>query len=1133
MNSRSLNLIFLLILSFSISFADAAECIDEVIFGNSSSESAHSVVAEDTWSETGGLGETCRHIGSDGSITFTLSCAPDRRNYITVKLWGSQTLGSGQELYLYNDTGDRIGNYQAAWPEIARWGRPSQSPFPGRFVYSTYMIPRELTDGKTKVTLKLAGAPLQIYRAYTHLAPFFQPGDETQGTDPGNGNLRPQQTTSQYDYLVQQANLGIEEFLTWQLYGNQWDSMVAAGEAPEFATGAVTYDGRFSDDLSADREWKEDIYDRFANSNLVCLQALEAYGIAYNSQWSDYYQDPEMIDRILAGLTFFRIAQGANGAFGNPWGLDWVGGPDRVDGAHCLEGFGVHALPDAFLDVHEDITDSMLDDVMVDADDNPDTPDVSRRTAYTNLFKGIINHMLDDRGHAPNQDRAQVHAMYQANRCLQILSPGDAWEESTAKQWVYQATGAEMATIYPGTYWESEKGLALEVHGTINGGYCGNYGTAAISFLHTYGNMVGGNDAVVNERTNKAVDAFSNYVLVQDDSDGYKGLAREEVISWRPNNYPGRQFPNSGSFNGLAYAALNLDNQNAVRILQHYLNNRRVYTIDCSASAVAPHYEDNTLQAIKMVDVFQEVQNLAETDTRLPMEDEQDFAWADEQAAGVVVKQDDTRFFATLNYRHGYCNGCDRRKSNAVTSDIARIHYTTDTIDRIANVEMDSPYGIFELYTLKYGPFLMAMNCSEDTSYEYDPDDFISGTDLISGEVMTAPITLAPGTTVIFYDDYDIGSRSPDNPGNVTNGLEYKAYQGSWDVLPSFDSLSPIEQGVKSNFDISDAPDSNNFGYVFEGYIDVPADANYTFYTTSDDGSKLYIGITEVVDNDGIHAMEEASGVIGLREGLHSIRVEMFDNTGGEGLEVRWESPDMSKRRIPSSRLYYSPEVVISSEDFESGLGEWSNVTEGSTDWIHTTDDGTPTNGTGPDGGADNSSGFIFFETSYSYANYEGDTAYLESSEVPVYSGRKFCFDYHMYGSDIGSLNVDVYDMTAEQWDTGIWNVSGEQQSSSSDDYENGCVDLSSYDNPLKLRLRAVAAGGYRGDIAIDNPEVTGFADSKIVYGDISGNGIFDFSDLDYFCRKWLIEDCGQSYLLDINDDCKVDFTEFSRLNWK
>lgn len=723
--------------------------LDAVVFGDPSSEQAHGVAALYADVEPGAMEQGSRRISGAGSIRFTLACDPAEQNYLTVKLWGGDTVNGTQYLHLY-DPDNRIGSYQDDWPEVTVW--TEQAPFPGRFVYSTTLIPLHLTAGKTDVTLKLADAELAIYRVYSHLEPFFEPADEIQGSKPEWAAVRPAGARSPYDELVYQANLGIAEFLTWQKYGPAWDAAVAAGNAPAVITGAVTYDGRGGNASWTVQQWKEDIYARFSNSNMVCMQALEAYGIAYNSPWSNHYQNPELLDRIVKGLDFFRIAQGANGAFGNPWGLLWIGGPNRVNGSHPLEGFGVYSLPSAFLHVHEHIGESVLNEP-VDEDDNPATPMVTRKTAYINLFKGIIEHMAERRGHASNQDRAQVHAMVKANQCLELLSPADARPAAEVQQWVHEAMGVLQSRY--GGFWESEKGLSLEPHGTINGGYCGSYGTAPISFAYLYGRMTGGADTVVNGRIQDNINAFANYLYMDTDSDGYRAWVNESVISWRPNRYPARAFVDEGVFNGLAYAAIESGNPYAVRLLADFIAHRRVYTIDCSASAVAPHYEDKTIGAIRMVELYQGVEALAADVIELPMETAQTFAWADEDAAAVVIRHEGARLYMTLNWRHDYCAGCDRTRENAIANNIARLHHTTDNTDRIANVAMGTPHGMFNLYTCRYGDYYAAMNLSETESFEVNVSDlgWENAVDMITRsrvDVSVNPV-LGPRSTMILY----------------------------------------------------------------------------------------------------------------------------------------------------------------------------------------------------------------------------------------------------------------------------------------------------------------------------------------------------------------------------------------------
>lgn len=72
-----------------------------------------------------------------------------------------------------------------------------------------------------------------------------------------------------------------------------------------------------------------------------------------------------------------------------------------------------------------------------------------------------------------------------------------------------------------------------------------------------------------------------------------------------------------------------------------------------------------------------------------------------------------------------------------------------------------------------------------------------------------------------------------------------------------------------------------NIGLVFDGYIEVPQDGIYSFYTYSDDGSMLEIDCRTVVDNDGLHPRTERSGQAALRRGLHKFSLRYFDSNGG------------------------------------------------------------------------------------------------------------------------------------------------------------------------------------------------------------------------------------------------------------
>ena len=107
-----------------------------------------------------------------------------------------------------------------------------------------------------------------------------------------------------------------------------------------------------------------------------------------------------------------------------------------------------------------------------------------------------------------------------------------------------------------------------------------------------------------------------------------------------------------------------------------------------------------------------------------------------------------------------------------------------------------------------------------------------------------------------------------------------------------------------TGFDISSAQQNITFAFNFTGFITVPADGQYTFYTNSDDGSNLYIDNVPVVNNDGLHSALEQSGTIGLHAGKHAISVGFFQQGGSSVLDVSYSGPGVVKQSVPPSALY-------------------------------------------------------------------------------------------------------------------------------------------------------------------------------------------------------------------------------------
>ena len=111
------------------------------------------------------------------------------------------------------------------------------------------------------------------------------------------------------------------------------------------------------------------------------------------------------------------------------------------------------------------------------------------------------------------------------------------------------------------------------------------------------------------------------------------------------------------------------------------------------------------------------------------------------------------------------------------------------------------------------------------------------------------------------------------------------------------------DEGVSETIALPKRALPEMFGMTFQGYIAIPAPGIYTFHTTSNDGSQLFIGDQLVVDNNGTHSAREASGPIALAQGYHPIRVDYFQAGAAHALEAAIEGPEMPKQPITANML--------------------------------------------------------------------------------------------------------------------------------------------------------------------------------------------------------------------------------------
>ena len=112
------------------------------------------------------------------------------------------------------------------------------------------------------------------------------------------------------------------------------------------------------------------------------------------------------------------------------------------------------------------------------------------------------------------------------------------------------------------------------------------------------------------------------------------------------------------------------------------------------------------------------------------------------------------------------------------------------------------------------------------------------------------------------------------------------------------------EFGISSPYFIPENFPQDNFSVRWEGQIKVNHTCKYTFYTISDDGVRLFINDKKIIDNWTTHPATENKGTISLKKGEEcSIRIEYFEESGGEAMILGWESENFTKKLISSANL--------------------------------------------------------------------------------------------------------------------------------------------------------------------------------------------------------------------------------------
>ncbi|MGE4133624.1 MAG: hypothetical protein AB7F86_18450, partial [Bdellovibrionales bacterium] len=185
---------------------------------------------------------------------------------------------------------------------------------------------------------------------------------------------------------------------------------------------------------------------------------------------------------------------------------------------------------------------------------------------------------------------------------------------------------------------------------------------------------------------------------------------------------------------------------------------------------------------------------------------------------------------------------------------------------------------------------------------------------------------------------------------------------------------------------------------------------------------------------------------------------------------------DTSPSTSNCSSVYANYEVtnIIQIDTFQSGFGNWANVTGDDQDWTRNSGT-TPSTGVGPDAGYGNTGFYLYTEASSPVA--ANDVFNLESNTLDAGANNLAVnFKWNKRGTSMGNTYLEVSTDGGTNWDTAVWShVGSDVATSGTHTWRSTTVDLCGLgynSGNIKLRFRGVMPSTgtvWNSDMAIDN----------------------------------------------------------------
>jgi len=624
-------LIILLILIAGQASAHPAK--DEIHFGNAKSENKHSLVSNKTETYKGGLNETARRLlplepttWYGGTMSFKMKVDSEKQNYFTVRCYGSETDRNVIMLFI---NGLQVGYRHLGDIDYLHIGN-QDAPFLNRFYYVTLPLPLSHTKGKKEVSLEI--------RSY--------------GAIWGYGD-----TFEKYQKEMVEPTIGFYKAYTHTQTCYNPDKKEAQGEVPVYKTRTspgVEILGELKKRVNADLNniLAKDVLD----SQLEMWTLAEASTV----NWTIAYQNKKVVQLIIASIDSFykRYQQQTNLVYQDPsvYNNEWL-----IIGPMC------RAIRMLWNEIHPFITSE-------------------RRIEWSEMMQAALEYSTNHRRHYTNQSMIIDLFMYDVNKTLGLIEPLKALPEYQTLKYLHESVGLTPWTGVNNTcplgdnYWQlTRKGLTKEL------GYVGNYGEVLdwVNDIYRSTCMPGQpetGDPQIRAQLLCMMEARSYFRHPGVDREGNAVMRMEAVVGWRDGgHYPGDiVYGDRGAAwdaTPLMTAAATLDSR-AIGMAQQMMKDNQFF------SMVAQKLETKNMRGTRSLlhipDEYELIIKQPQSDFKMPMAPRgPDFVFSDEEDGVVAIKNSDEILYVSLYWRARFG-----------VNNLAKVHYTTPIIDRVANVHI-------------------------------------------------------------------------------------------------------------------------------------------------------------------------------------------------------------------------------------------------------------------------------------------------------------------------------------------------------------------------------------------------------------------------------------------------------------